>query len=717
MRVLKAGIALGLVSAALAGCGGAAPSSTSPPPPATTVSTITVTPSDTSVLIGARVRFTSVLRNSSGEVLTAPTVVWSTDNATVATVFEGTVTGVTRGTTTVRATSQGKTSAAAIRVEAIPIALLYITPGSAGLHRGGTQQLSFLATDSRGIPLTDRVATWTAENPGIATVSASGLVTAVANGRATITARVDDSVAHAGITVSDATVNFAVASMQVLQNTQTVTGAIPLLAGRATLVRVWVTGNPLSQAPIRVTLRLFRGGVLVQSFDQATPPVLSTAFGDRPLPESVNFVLPASLDLTGVSLQAVVDPDDAVAETDEFDNVAPFSGRLVLGNPVVMPPFPVVLMPILTGIGTDPLITSGQASGFGQTLQEYLPIPTAVPTIHGAFSYPVSTSSSSASLLLAQVEAVRVGEGSSSHYYGLISVESQSTFGVGGIGYWPGRSALGANIPSSYIIAHEVGHNLSLGHAPCGTSSAFDPTFPYLDGTIGVGGYDATRNTWWPASTYEMMSYCGSQRWISDYNYLRALNARIAQESSGLALPGAAGPGILVWGEVGGSGLITIQPVFALPHAVTERQENATGRADGFAADGTELFSMPLTVHAVADVAGESHFAIAIPLTPVDQQRLVRLRIAVGSRQATVTEPSGGVALREAPAVVLHADAAQSVLTWAGASYPGVMLRDRVSGEIVGFGSGGRLVLPNSTRPLDVLVSDGLRSQAVVIRP
>jgi hypothetical protein len=678
---------------------------------------VTVTPSDSSVLIGARTKFTAVLRNSSGAILTGPLVIWETDDPAVATVFEGTVTGVGRGTTVVRATSQGKTAAATVHVNAVPIVRLDIVPGSAGLRRGESLQLSFLASDSRGLPYSDRTATWSSDNPGLATVSASGLVTGVANGRVTITARVDDSLAHAGITVSDANVNVAIVSMQVIQNTQTTTNTVPLLAGRPTLVRVWVTGSPLTQPPVKVTLRAFGAGGLLQSFDQTTPPVLASAYGDRPLAESANFLLPASLDLTGVSLQAVVDPDDVLAETDEFDNFYPLTGHRTLAATVVLPPFAVVLVPILTGIGSDPAPSSEQTVGFGQTLQQYLPITAAVPSLHGSFSYPITTATADPALLLAQVEAIRVGEGSSAHYYGLISSASQSVLGVAGIGYWPGRSALGVNNPSSYVIAHEVGHNLSLGHAPCGTSTAFDPGFPYLDGTIGVGGYDATHNTWFSGNTYEMMSYCGAQRWISDYNFLRALNFRVTQETAGLTLPGPAGPGILLWGAIGSDGTITINPVFALSRAVTERQDNAAGRAEGFAADGTTLFSVPLAVHALADGGAGSHFAIAIPLPAIDQQRLVRLRVTVGSREATVVARSGGAALREPPGVALRADAGQSVLTWAGASYPGAMLRDRESGEIVGFGSGGRLVLATPTRALDVVVSDGLQSQTVVIRP
>ena len=45
-------------------------------------------------------------------------------------------------------------------------------------------------------------------------------------------------------------------------------------------------------------------------------------------------------------------------------------------------------------------------------------------------------------------------------------------------------------------MLHEVGHNLSLRHAPCGDPSNPDPNYPYANATMGAGnrfiwGYDA----------------------------------------------------------------------------------------------------------------------------------------------------------------------------------------------------------------------------------
>ena len=69
-----------------------------------------------------------------------------------------------------------------------PVAAVSATPGSAVLSVGGTQQLATTVKDASGNLLTGRAITWGSSNGAVATVSGSGLVTAVAAGTATITA-------------------------------------------------------------------------------------------------------------------------------------------------------------------------------------------------------------------------------------------------------------------------------------------------------------------------------------------------------------------------------------------------------------------------------------------------------------------------------------------------------------------------------------------------
>lgn len=78
---------------------------------------------------------------------------------------------------------------------------------------------------------------------------------------------------------------------------------------------------------------------------------------------------------------------------------------------------------------------------------------------------------------------------------------------------------------AAQTFAHEIGHNLSLRHAPCGGPSGVDPRFPYSGGTIGVWGYRPSTEEVVANDVPDLMSYCGGgSEWISDYHFEKALD-------------------------------------------------------------------------------------------------------------------------------------------------------------------------------------------------
>ncbi|PYP94248.1 MAG: Ig domain-containing protein, partial [Gemmatimonadetes bacterium] len=100
----------------------------------------------------------------------------------------GLVTGVSAGAATITATSEGKSGTAAITVTIVPVASVTVSPATASIRTGSTQQLSAVTKDGAGNTLTGRVVTWASNNTAVATVNSSGLVTGVTSGSATITA-------------------------------------------------------------------------------------------------------------------------------------------------------------------------------------------------------------------------------------------------------------------------------------------------------------------------------------------------------------------------------------------------------------------------------------------------------------------------------------------------------------------------------------------------
>jgi uncharacterized protein YjdB len=169
-----------------------------PPPP---VVSVEVSPSEASVPQGGTVQLTATPRDAGGNPLPNRTVVWESSDEAVATVDPaGLVTGIALGTATITATSEGQSGTAIVAV-LVPVAKVGITPSEASVEAGSTVQLTATPQDADGNPLTDRVVTWSSSAPFVATVNATGLVTAVTDGAATISATSEGKSGTATITV------------------------------------------------------------------------------------------------------------------------------------------------------------------------------------------------------------------------------------------------------------------------------------------------------------------------------------------------------------------------------------------------------------------------------------------------------------------------------------------------------------------------------------
>jgi hypothetical protein len=86
-----------------------------------------------------------------------------------------------------------------------PVAQVTVAPTTATLAAGATTQFTATVKDAGGSVLTGRSITWTTSKPTVATVNASGLMTAVAAGSATITATSESRIGTAAVTVTTAT--------------------------------------------------------------------------------------------------------------------------------------------------------------------------------------------------------------------------------------------------------------------------------------------------------------------------------------------------------------------------------------------------------------------------------------------------------------------------------------------------------------------------------
>lgn len=167
------------------------------------VATVTVSPKVDTVTAGSQTRLVATPRDAQGNLLIGRAITWSTNQPGVATVDSlGIVTGVARGTATILATSEGKTGSATVVVLPPPAASVSVTPATANLGRSGTVQLSAVARDSSGAAIDGAPIAWSSGNDGVATVSTTGLVTAVAPGVVQIFATSGKARGSAQISVS-----------------------------------------------------------------------------------------------------------------------------------------------------------------------------------------------------------------------------------------------------------------------------------------------------------------------------------------------------------------------------------------------------------------------------------------------------------------------------------------------------------------------------------
>ncbi len=166
------------------------------------IGSVQVTPSLANVIIGQSVDLAAVVRNAAGAVV-ARDVVWSSSNSAIAVVSSsGRVRAIAIGTAQITATVDGVVGTAGISVLPIPVASVSVALATTTLNVGQTTQATATLRDSNGNVLTGRAIAWTTSNAAVATVSSTGLVTAVSGGTANIIATSENVTANAAVTVT-----------------------------------------------------------------------------------------------------------------------------------------------------------------------------------------------------------------------------------------------------------------------------------------------------------------------------------------------------------------------------------------------------------------------------------------------------------------------------------------------------------------------------------
>ncbi len=272
-----------VVSAVSEGVAGQATMAVMPPPP-TPIATVSVAVSPSAVVVGQTAIATATLEDSSGNALSGRVVTWESSNTAVATVdATGGVKAVGQGNAMIKASSEGKANSSSLSVSApapIPVASISVSPATSTLQVAGTVQLSAVTRDANNNVLTGRVISWSSSSTGIATVSASGLVTAVAAGSASITASSEGQSASAAITVN-APAPIPVASISVSPATSTlqVGGTVQLSAVTRDGNNNVLTGRVISWSSSSAAVATVSASGLVTAVAAGSATITATSEG------------------------------------------------------------------------------------------------------------------------------------------------------------------------------------------------------------------------------------------------------------------------------------------------------------------------------------------------------------------------------------------------------------------------------------------------------
>ena len=423
---------------------------------------------------------------------------------------------------------------------------------------------------------------------------------------------------------------------------------VPLVAEEKSLLRAFVTAtNPGKATMPRVIARFYRDDRRVYEVEiPATSHPIPKKVDESSLKASANAEIPANVVKPGLQLVVEVDPEDTLDDSVGVVKRIPAEGRLAI-EVQRAPLFDLTVVPFLYTEDPDSslialvkaMAADPQNHRLLQQTADLQPVGDMRVTAHA----PVETGSNSGFRVLHETLAIRVLEGGTGHYMGMLPIFSD----VAGVAWLRGR--VSASIPSSTTIAHELGHNFSSRHAPCGTRTAVDvdPNYPDPDGFIGAWGYAIrtvknsrgkgfSKGQLVPDIIPDIMSYCRDPEWIGEYHFTKAFRFRLHDED-GEERRRVAEHALLLWGGVSSTGALYLEPAFVVNAPPTLPEATGDYKLEGRDAGDRVLFSLAFRMPQIADAGkGAGGFVYALPARPEWEGRLASI---------TLSGPGGTVTL------------------------------------------------------------------------
>ena len=476
------------------------------------------------------------------------------------------------------------------------------------------------------------------------------------------------------------------AAVYLTQSVQSWDDPVPLLAGKPALLRVFVTapGGTATMPDVKATFYINgseRHTVHVTGGGRSIP----TDIAEGNLASSANAEIPGQIIAPGLEMVIEVDPDGQLDASLGVTKRIPQSGRMPV-NVRTVPPFNLTLVPFVWQTDPDPsvreLVAQMAADPEGHELLGDVRALLPIAEFSAVARDPVITSTRSPWKLVAEVGAVRAMEGGSGYWMGIFGKSERGAI------TWPlGVARLGGHVsvsePIAGTMAHELGHNLGLLHAPCACAGT-DPWFPHPGGRIGVWGYDAEQSRLVPPDAADVMSYCKTVYWISDFFFNKALNHRLAGADAASLAEAEPVRTLLLWSGRDERGLPYLDPAFVVDAVPSLPRAGGEYAIQGITSDGTPLFSLPFDMPVNPDAQGkETSFMFALPLQAAWVGNLVSI---------TLSGPDGSVTLdgdTDRPMAILRDLRSGQVRGFLGdVADPAAVQAAQASGDAAGPGAG-----------------------------
>ena len=287
---------------------------------------------------------------------------------------------------------------------------------------------------------------------------------------------------------------------------QTVIKTSPkLVAGKSAGLRLHVTSEQAVAVPmIKVIAHQSDHGSV--TLPVVAPSIISQQKQHDSLTSSYLVEIPAELMRAGLNLDIVMDNVPVTTISPVFAEVNSIDLTLV----------PLQLGEIVSHVP--------ESEEVEQHIKQIWPLATVNITRREPYRIIQPAQTNTSSSMLWELADLHEAENAQSYYYGYFEREMNSD-GYAGMGYRPGLVAVGQSTDNNgNILQHELGHNFSLPHAPCGNAGNPDVAFPYVGGDIGSYGISLSLDKLFrPNQNKDVMGYC-SPKFVSDYNYENAQN-------------------------------------------------------------------------------------------------------------------------------------------------------------------------------------------------